>query len=228
MNSESKKFGLQPLYPLKEAASILRVSVSTLRWWVQGRGRGPKQAPMERVIDADDGGVGEILSFFNLIECHFLVAYKETGISLQAVRRAILHIREADGIDRPLLGKKFESDGISLFYDWAQRHQGPKLVNATSSGQLAWPEVVRGHFKDIDYSEEWPIQIWLLGRERPIVANPRIEHGLPTVATSRVRTEVIFDRFLAGEEPEEIAEDFSTPLAEITEALRWENRDKAA
>lgn len=52
--------------------------------------------------------------------------------------------------------------------------------------------------------------------------DPRVSFGAPMIVRRGIATRVIFDRFFAGEEPEEIAEDLSLEPAEVSEAVRWE------
>jgi uncharacterized protein (DUF433 family) len=56
------------------------------------------------------------------------------------------------------------------------------------------------------------------------VIDPRVSFGRPVLAQGGVRTEVIQDRFIAGDSPREMAEDFGVNEAAILEALRFEQR----
>jgi uncharacterized protein (DUF433 family) len=59
---------------------------------------------------------------------------------------------------------------------------------------------------------------------RIVVIDPRVSFGRPVLVNSGVRTEVIQDRFIAGDSPREMAEDFGVDEAVILEALRFEQR----
>ena len=52
--------------------------------------------------------------------------------------------------------------------------------------------------------------------------DPRIAFGRPVAATAGVRTDVIFDRFGAGDSPTEVAGDYGVGESAIFEALRCE------
>jgi uncharacterized protein (DUF433 family) len=55
-----------------------------------------------------------------------------------------------------------------------------------------------------------------------IAIDPRIAFGRPVVAKAGVRTDVIFDRFGAGDSPTEVAGDYGVGESAIFEALRYE------
>jgi uncharacterized protein (DUF433 family) len=63
---------------------------------------------------------------------------------------------------------------------------------------------------------------------RVIAIDPAVAFGRPVIAGSRVPTVEIFERFIAGESPDEIAADFGRTVEEVHEAIRCENTATAA
>jgi uncharacterized protein (DUF433 family) len=57
--------------------------------------------------------------------------------------------------------------------------------------------------------------------------DPDYGFGLPVVSGSGVRTEIVAERFTAGDAREEIAYDFGLSPAEVKAALRYEMPDAA-
>ena len=55
-----------------------------------------------------------------------------------------------------------------------------------------------------------------------VAIDPKIAFGRPIVAGAGVRTDVINDRFGAGDSPTEMAEDYGVSEENILEALRYE------
>jgi len=217
-------YGIAPRYAVPEAARILRVPKATLRAWCIGWPETRSRRAQARVITPDGEEVeGRYLSFFNLIESGFLNAYREAGAPMQRVRAALEYCQAHLEISRPLLTERFRIDGRDLVLEFDR-----KLLNASASGQLLWPEAVERWLREIDYDRIGPVQIWIAGREKPILVNPRIAFGVPILASCGVRTEEILDRFLADEQPEEIAEDFGAKVDEVLEAIRWETTRLAA
>jgi uncharacterized protein (DUF433 family) len=62
----------------------------------------------------------------------------------------------------------------------------------------------------------------LRGKEEPIVVDPDYGFGLPVVSGSGARTEIVAERFMAGDAREVIAYDFGLSTAEVEAALRYE------
>jgi uncharacterized protein (DUF433 family) len=125
-----------------------------------------------------------------------------------------------------LLAENFRTNGLHLFLE----HAG-QLVNVSGGGQAAF----RGEFERALARIERgsggaPIRLFPFSRrpdrtnERPqiVAIDPTIAFGRPVVAKARVRTEVIFDRFGAGDSPAEMAGDYGVSEEEIFEALRFE------
>jgi uncharacterized protein (DUF433 family) len=134
--------------------------------------------------------------------------------------------------DRPLLDKEFQTNGLDLFLE-----QSGQLVNVSRHGQTA----LRGEFEQalsrVERNQRGsPIRLFPFTRipgrspEQPTIVaiDPRIAFGRPVVAKARVATEVIADRFGAGDSPAEMAKDYGVGDEEILEALRYEQRLAAA
>lgn len=211
--------GIEPRYRLAEAAKIIGMPVPTLRTWFRGWPGG------KPAVLAPDGGAASplILSFFNVVEARFLDAYRRRGVSMQRVRRALNFVSEhLSGFDRPLLKPEFETDGRALFIELQETGKTPMLLDATGGGQLVWPEAVRVHFQSLVFDDRGdPSRLWLDNRHE-VMLDPRFGWGLPVIAGSGVRTDVLFERSEAGEELDAIAEDFSLKTSQFETAVAWE------
>ena len=217
--------GIEPRYRLAEAAKIIGMPAPTLRTWFCGW---PSGKPP--VLSPDGGADGApILSFFNVVEARFLDAYRRRGVSMQRVRRALDFVSEhLPGFERPLLKPDFETDGEALFVELQETGKAPTLLEASGGRQLVWPEAVREHFQSLDFDARGdPTRLWLDNR-RKVMLDPRFGWGLPVIAGSGVRTDVLFERLEAGEELDTIAEDFSLELSEVEAAVAWEQAARRA
>ena len=61
-----------------------------------------------------------------------------------------------------------------------------------------------------------------------MVVDPQRSFGRPVVIGAYVRTGVIKDRFLAGDSMAEMADDYRVSVAEIEEAIRFEDPQRVA
>lgn len=218
-----------PSYRAGEVAYLLKVPNSTVLSWCFGQAyRNRQGAPktFQAVIEPADP-VRRLLSFSNLCELHVLAAItRHHRVPLQRVRSAFARVRTEMRSPRPLLAEDFRTNGLDLFLE----HAG-QLVNVSGGGQAAF----RGEFeRALDRIERGargaPVRLFPFSRrpdrttEQPqvIAIDPKIAFGRPIVAKARVRTDVIFDRFGAGDSPTEMAGDYGVREEDVLEALRYE------
>ena len=203
------------MYTIADAARHLRLNPATLRAWVKGAGR---QAP---VIALD--GDGEYLSFFNLVEAHVLSSVRrQHHLSLQRIRAALEYVKLGLGIQRPLIDKRFSTDGVDLFVT----HLG-LLLNCSRRGQQAMKPVMALYLKQIEWDAEGlPARLYPMshsGGERAqslIVVSPTLAFGRPVINGSGVPVEEIVSRHRAGDSVRELEDAFGLSRHAITEALR--------
>lgn len=224
-----------PSYAAPEAARILGLPVSTVRNWAFGQSgriwRGQKRR-FPAVIDAADPK-RRLLSFSNLCELHVLSAIRrEHKVSLPSVRKSLHFVQRQLGSDRPLLDRQFLTNGVSLFVEHAAQ-----LLDVSHEGQMA----LRGEFEralariERDRSGR-PVRLFPFTRvqqdttQQPVAVavDPTIAFGRPMLAAAGVKTEVIADRFSAGDDPAEMAADYGVTEKDILEALRYEGRHAKA
>ena len=221
-------------YPASEASYMLNLPIATVKAWSFGqnyRGGDGRSRRFKAVIHAADSH-RKLLSFANLCELHILTAIRRVhGVRLRKVRDSVEYVRDRLGADRPLIDREFLTNGIDLFVEQASR-----LLNVSRQGQ----EALRGEFKDalerIERDREGnPVRLFPYSRtsshtaEQPksIVIDPRLSFGRPVLTGVAVPTEIIFDRFQAGDSLEDMAKDYRVDEKEIEEALRFEQRRAA-
>jgi uncharacterized protein (DUF433 family) len=172
-----------------------------------------------------------MLSFVNLVEAHVLDAIRrEYSVGLPAVRRTISFVRKELGSKHPLAEQKFETDGKDLFI----RKLG-ELITVSKGGQRAIPEVLNAYLKRIEWDlQGFPTRLYPFTRQRDLVQpkvvmiDPRVSFGRPVLAGTGIRTELVAERYKAGESIDELARDYGRNRAEIEEAVRCELAIKAA
>ncbi len=88
----------------------------------------------------------------------------------------------------------------------------------------AWTDVLEPFLHDLDYDAELELanRWWPLGKVIPIVVDPDYGYGFPVIVKSGVRTEIILERFQAGDLEDQIAKDFNVERIEVERALQFE------
>lgn len=211
-----------PAYSVAEAAHYLCIPTSTIRSWMKGT------KSFKPVLELPKPEV-QLLSFYNLVECHALRSLRIVHrIELPRIRTALDFVRDRLGWERPLIHEGFKTDGVRLFVD----HLG-KLVDVTSGGQLVIQEVMT-HLERIEWENELAARLYPFTRlnsenaPKNVFIDPRFSFGRPILRDSRVTTAVIANRYKAGDSMDDLALDYGCSRLEIEEAVRCELPVKAA
>jgi uncharacterized protein (DUF433 family) len=215
-------------------AHYLRVPERTIENWSFGYAYPTRQGtrrmtePLIRVADP----AKHLFSFENLIELHVLAALRrEHKVEMPKIRKAIRYLQDKFNSPRPLLERDMETDGTDVFV-----REFESLINASLSGQMAIDVVLRAHLKRIERDFRGvPVRLFPFTRPaenikpdqldnvpRFVAIDPLVAYGRPVIVGTRVPTAEVFERFAAGEQPDDIAKDFGRTEEEILEAIRCE------
>jgi uncharacterized protein (DUF433 family) len=220
-----------PAYSLGEAAHHLRLSLSTVRSWLLGRGYQTRAGartspPLIRMVDARS----QRLSFNNLVEIHVLSVIRRIhGITAASTRRAISCLQKRLDADHPLLSLPFQTDGRDIFVE-----EFGEVLNLSRGGQLEFKKLLEAHLRRIERDDAgMPAQLFPFtagqAEEAPrvVAINPRIQFGRPCIAGTGIPTAVIAERHEAGDPVERLAADYGRSQEEIAEAIQYESRKAA-
>jgi uncharacterized protein (DUF433 family) len=203
------------------------VRPTTLRNWLVGHERvsSGRRVTAEPVVDLTLPDPTDGLSFINLIEVLALDRFRDAGVSLQKVRNALRYVEAELGTTHALANQQILTDGADLFWKFQEREQDPELhiVNITRGGQKAFPDVISSYLREVEwgadrFAERW----WPEAGRREVVVDPRKGFGAPTIATTGIRTEDVFQRFNAGESVRSLAEDYGLTIGQVEAAIRAE------
>jgi uncharacterized protein (DUF433 family) len=214
-----------PIYSVSEVAHHLRLARTTVQSWVRSRG-GP--APFARVIVPDDKGLGQRLSFRNLVEVHVLSSLRGYDIPMPRVREAIGFMRDLFATDHPLADIQIHTDRAEIFVKYFGA-----IVTVSRGGQTALGPVVEQYLERIERDKAGLLQRlypFVKDRDtaRAVAIDPRRKFGRPYLVEVGVETSVIAGRYRAGEKIAAIAADFDTTKDLIERALRFEQAIKKA
>lgn len=234
MKSTTQKVSIfdTPAYSASEVTRILNLPSATVKAWAFGYNYKSGQKRFQPVI-VPANQQKRLLSFANLCELHVLSAIRRHHkVSLFKVRESIEYLRSQLGSsEHPLIDNQLHTNNIDLFVEHASQ-----LLNISSDGQIA----MRGDFEQAlarieRDSKGSPIRLFPFSRPsistanqpKAVVIDPRVSFGRPILTSAAIPTEIIADRFLAGDSPTEMAEDYRVEEKEIEEAIRFEQRRSA-
>ena len=221
-----------PSYEIAESARYLRVPRSTLRYWIHGKNYKTREGltASESLIEIADKEQN-LLSFMNLVEAHVISAIRRKHrIPLPHIRRALDYLLESFPTKHPLANHQFATSGKELFVEKLS-----ELISMSQQGQLAMKQLLDEYLKRIERSPEGvPLRLFpfdsprLPETSRTVVIDPDISFGRPVLASAGLRTDLIMERFWAGDTMQELADDYGIQTEQIEKAIRWESDKKAA
>lgn len=199
-----------PAYQIAEAASYAKISPQTVATWHKLETKLLKQREQRSA-----------LSYMQLIEVAVVAAFRKAGVPMKNIRRARAWAAHELKSEYPFAEYKFKENAKHLYLDSQHIDLNENtVIQADSHGQLEWESII-GRLREFDYEKEGIVLRWHVAGERsPIVIDPRISFGTPTVRGTP--TWVIRGRYDAGESDSDIADDFGLKKEEVREALKFE------
>lgn len=193
------------IYPRPDAARLLDMSPARLRRWVSGYTYWLKKAtddpPARRarppVIQTDipviDHAVA--LSFLELMELRVVKALVDARLSLQHIRQAGRTAAESFGTTHPFATRRIYTDGRSIFSAITEQPHAPDVVRWKTGeiDQIVSGRVFEQFLSEIEFDETTGLTNlwWPLGKEVPVVLNPRVCFGAPTIQGRALRTSAV-------------------------------------
>lgn len=205
-----------PAYRYSEAARLAETTPQSVARWFRGY-----QVPGHRMKPVFPSDHPHLLSYVQLVEVAFVAAFRRIGVKLDDLRRAHAYLRADFGTEYPFAQLKLKTDGTNILADVLPEAQHC-LVVANRGGQLVWTEVIRERFEQFDYEEGLALRWHPRGRNSAILIDPPIAFGAPIIAGTGVPTRVVKERYVAGEDIQEIEEDFGVSRHQVEEALDFE------
>lgn len=200
MSRSLNMLGLGIYFP-SEGARLLRVPAHSLRRWAQGYtywtpGR---QAPYRSdPITRPDLPVirgQRALSFLELMELRVVAKLRRKGVSLQQIRDAARIAREVLQTKHPFASRRIFTDRkrILTYLDTPPTEFAMIELDRRTVHQLIAGPVLEPLLEDLDFEEGSGIALrwWPLGKDCPVVLDPEVSFGAPTVAGTRIRTELV-------------------------------------
>lgn len=212
------------LYTVGDAARLLSVPPSTLRWWLEGRTvRGFSYPPVIREAVHKT----PLVTWGEFVEAGYLRAYRNREVPLGELRRFIDALRRQFGIRYPLAHfQPFVSDQRRLVLEIQEEAHLPFeywLVVEATTGQLLLSNVAEAFLERVEFSSQANgevIRLFPAGKDSPVVIDPRRAFGAPNV--KGVRTDALAELVDAGESPEEVADQFGLEVASVKAAVAYE------
>jgi uncharacterized protein (DUF433 family) len=213
------------MYTEAAAARLLRVTPSTLHWWLDGRS--PRYRP---VIRAEPTGSRSV-TWAEFVEAGLLRSYRrDHDVPLRELRDFIDRLREEFQVPYPLADRRpYAGPGRQLLIDLQDRsHLDPEFcLVAIANGEAVLTAPSEEFFERVTWAGDEPAA-WR-PHEDPqslVRIDPRIRFGMPAVGG--ISTEAIAGELDGGASAEEVAKDFDLDMDSVWWAYSYELSQHAA
>jgi uncharacterized protein (DUF433 family) len=216
------------IYQFPFAAQLAKSSQQELRRWLLGltikRGRTYSEyEPLWRpTMPWFDGR--PVLSFMDLMEVRFVKYFRDSGVSLQSIRKILDTAKAEIGSLHPFATKRFQTDGREFFMRVAKSSREEIFVRLKKN-QLGFYDFFKPSlYEGIEFSVHGTaVAWWPLGEGRDVVLDPARQLGLPILSSSAVPTSVIAQAFALNNNVEGTADEFGISPSSVRAALDFEN-----
>ena len=202
-----------------EAARLLGLHVRTLRNWLDGyTARGKIYRPVLR----ETATGSDLLTWGEFVEAGYLAEYRRVQkIPLPKIRAYIETWRERLDVPYPLAHQRpYAGPGRDLM-DSVETETGDTIMYRFRDGQMTMTPWAREFYRKVDFEQDIARRLWPDGKDRLVVIDPLRAFGTPTV--DGIRTEVLYEMFVAGDPVDEIAADYDLDRRAIEAAIRFES-----
>jgi uncharacterized protein (DUF433 family) len=220
MASVVEEWRAQPMYSFGEVARLADVSTSTVRNWFLGN------AVRQTSPLFPEGAVGNsTLSYLQLIETVVAARFRNLdNVRYQNVHAAYRNAREILGIEYPFAHANLEALGGHIIALMEGEESGTSLQALDSPTQWSLPGLVLEVIRQFEYEDDFAARWFPLGKACPIVIDPRIGSGNPTVKGRGVSVNTIFKRWRAGLKIDFIAQDLDLEADDVETVLQYGDR----
>ncbi len=215
----------EPLYSIPEAARLAHVSPNTVRRWLYG------YTPNSQWPQATPPLFGEspdspFVSFLQLIEIVMASDFRKVShVKLDIVRRAYGTAKESWGVQYPFAHLNLESLGGHIIR-WMKGADKtvPNAQAVDEPEQWALPGLVLEEIHKLDYEKQLAARWYPVGKEVPIVVDPLLSSGLPTIPSRGVTVGAIYRRWKDDQPISFIADDLQVDATLIERVLQYADK----
>lgn len=221
------------IYSVSEAARLTRVPPATLRQWLWGRhytatGKRRFAPPLwhPQLPEIEDS---KVLGFRDLVEIQFVQTFREHGVSLQTIRKALACAMQELEAYYPFSSLRFKSDGKNILAEVIEDPGDRSRVFDVITGQFLLEIFFDRLYEGLEYSKaEGLVRWWPLGKDRQVVLDPKRNFGQPITSQEGVPTSILARALRSERSEHAVADWFEVHPNAVRDALEFERHLNAA
>jgi uncharacterized protein (DUF433 family) len=213
-------------YNVAQAARLAGTTPVTVHRWLVGYEiPGHQMAPVFGGPRAPLGEAPWTVSFLELAEIVVVARFRRGGpghtpVPLERLRLAHTYARKRFRLPYPFASMELRESGGHVLHDFDVSRPNGAALTLDIGGQWVLPGMVRTELQHFEYRDGFASRWFPAGHEVPIVVDPHIAAGRPTIAGTAVTVDTIRRRFAARQSIQFIAEDFQIDPDVVERALQ--------
>lgn len=217
----SNRWRTRPVYTISQTAKLAGVHPVTVRRWLYGAdSASTKMRPVFSGKGKSKEDEAEV-AFLQLAEIVVVSRFRQRQVKLNTLRQAHGYACKVLNLEYPFAWLHLKTDGVHVFSDFEKSHPDASLLTLDKKGQLTLPGNVIRALELFDYEEEFAARWYPVGRDVPIVIDPRYGAGRPTIPHRRLPVASIYNRWKSGENISFISSDYSLSRKLVETTLQY-------
>jgi len=205
------------IYSIPDVAFILGLPKAKVRRWMKEFWDGRLSLEHKQKYSWGEGR-DKFTHFHTLIE--FYVFYQLRTLNISKKKIFIAHKAIASQLQTiyPFASSKVLSDGKGILYTL----RDGTIVNADSSKQAVFKEIIQAFYKKIEFSKtQIAYCFYPMGKNSRIVVDPHHQFGQPTIENTNILAETIYDFYTAGESILFLSRLYKLSIKEVEDAIAF-------
>lgn len=167
-------------------------------------------------------GADRNFGFHTLIELFTIAQLRRRGVSLATVRAARAELVEHFSTPHPFALSGLMTSGRSLL----KALDEDCLLELGKNGQVAFSKVLEPFCASLDFDQASSLasRYFPMGRDKPVVVDPRHGFGRPVIEGTNIATETLMSLLRGGEAVEDIAESYEIAPEAVLAAKAFEQQ----
>ncbi len=203
------------IYTIPEIATLLRLPVSKVRYWLKEFWDAKLNAEKYSWGDQRD----KVVNFYTLIEFYIFYQLRTHRISSVRILKAHQLLSRTFATPYPFASYKIMTDGKSILFS----PDGEDIVNASPDSQYNIKGIIEEFVKKIDFQEhtQMAVRFFPAGKNNSIVVDPHHQFGQPVIRGTNILAEMLYSMHKHGEDTDFIASIYGLKNTEVEDAITF-------
>lgn len=227
------------VYTIPDAARLVKADAAAIRRMMYGyrykkagNDRQYQSSPLWAPQYAADEFGERVIGFRDLMELRIVREFVSRGVPLIVVRHCLEEARRIFGGDYPLTRQRFLTDGETIFHEALESEDAgkePRLLDLRKRQHVFRTIIKDSLYAGIEYDGEVARRWFPEGKNHPVVIDPEVQFGHPTIDESGVPTAALYAAWLAeGKKRATVAKLYEVDPRHVDAAVRFEEKLRKA